>query len=111
MKFQCTEGWKISDLCCSGGYEVFFCARTTDVRSPARVFLHLSENFRQASAGSEHPLVIEFCFGDQNSPLMQFLLAIFVGLSARFVRLPALLFVAFTLLRFKANFGFALFVS
>ncbi len=63
-----------------------------------------SHQFRALRDSGEHLLVVDLGFGEQNGEFVQFRLAIFVRLLAGFVRL-------FPLLRFKANFGFALFGS
>ena len=86
---------------------------------PPTVFLfELSQSLVKANVGSEHLPMLDFALGEQNGPLVQFLLArfgglaaIFVGFPARFLRfLPGILF-PLALLRFEPNFLFAAFVS
>ena len=64
----------------------------------------LSNKLREANVGSEHALVIDFRFGEQNGPLVQFLLAIFGGLTARFVRFAADLLLPLLLLPFLRKY-------
>ena len=56
-------------------------------------------------------MLIEIRLREQNGPLVQLLLAIFGSLSARFLGFLAVILLLLAVLPFKANFGFALFVS
>ena len=56
-------------------------------------------------------LVVDFRFGEQNSPFVQFLLAVFGCLATGFARLPARFCGLFPLLRIEPNLLFAAFVS
>ena len=75
------------------------------------LFVDLSYCYGQASTQSENLLVVDFRFGEQNSPLVQLLLAIFGGLAAIFVRFAAGFLGLFLLLRIEPNFLFPAFVS
>src|SRR5438067_3809237 len=75
------------------------------------LFFELSQSLIKANVGSEHLLVIDFGLGEHNSPLVQFLLALFGGLAAIFVSFAARFLGLLPLLRFEANFDLLSFLS